>query len=122
MKKINTKYVLLSNLDPVVVPLPDFETKKSQQKYRLFTAKYDEIEGHLKDDTLVILLGTEVKRDSGEDEEEVWFAMDASEVEDLSKLHAHAETLGVLPGLMMLREREAGIVAQARAMMAWHDR
>ena len=122
MKKINTKYVLLSNLDPVVVPLPDFETKKSQQKYRLFTAKYDEIEGHLKDDTLVILLGTEVKRDSGEDEEEVWFAMDASEVEDLSKLHAHAETLGALPGLMMLREREAGIVAQARAMMAWHDR
>ena len=113
-----TQYILLSDLSAVVIPLPDFSTEKSLKRYRLLTVKYDDISTFLSTSPLVILLGI----DKEEGEESVWFAVDATGVEDLSKLHAHAETLGIYPGMMSLSEHDAGNVAQARAVMAWHDR
>lgn len=113
-----TKYILLSDLQAVVVPIPDFSTEKSAKKSRLLVVKYPDIAEYLGTDPLVILLGTERQ----EKDSVAWFAVDASGIEDISKLHAHAETLDVFPGMMMLAEKEAGMIAQARAMLAWHDR
>ena len=121
-KTPQSKYILLSDLQAVVIPLPDFSAQKSLQKFRLLTANCSDISTHVDaNNPLVILLGIEHKSE-GSEEPVVWFAVDVTGMEDVTKLHAQAEMIQVYPGLMALPDRDAGIVAQARAVMAWHDR
>ena len=116
-----SKFILFSNLEPIVITRPDFSEKSQLDKFCLLAVRHEVIKGHLKLNPLVVLLGVEIST-LGSNEEVIWFAVDISAVTDVTSLHPQAKVLAAYPGLMLLEEKEAAVVAQARSLIAWHDR
>ncbi|XP_029915951.1 NAD-capped RNA hydrolase NUDT12 [Myripristis murdjan] len=127
-------FLLFSNLSPMLSSLPQ---ASSEVEAKLCRFKYETVKDLLqKPGTVLIFLGVEKRKkpsssSSSQTEERTgeppaWFAINTDEDSaDLLKLCK--ETSRFFPqrlnrDLLKLSEDEAGIVAQARAVLSWHSR
>ncbi|XP_066500787.1 peroxisomal NADH pyrophosphatase NUDT12 isoform X2 [Hoplias malabaricus] len=126
-----TVFLLFYNLDPLVTSGQE-ELKNSQPKMKLCRLRRDCVDELIKmNDTVVIFLGVEKKEPSisvlskEEDGLIAWFALNAQSnpIESLKSTDSNRFFLmGPMPGLLLLNEDEAGVIAQARSVLAWHSR
>ena len=125
-----SKLILFMNLNAVVVPKPDLSVTNKLEQYRLFTVNWEDLRSLDSEKPFAIFLGSEEKKQtfmadvSTEEQNIPWFAVDVSKltIEDIQKLHPHAEVVNAFPALMQLSDKDAAISGQARSMLAWHDR
>lgn len=118
-----TVFIVFHNLDPFVTTDPEL---------KLYRFGKDSVKEILENsDTVVVFLGVEKQECltstpvSVEDGLIAWFALNAKEnpTESLKITASNSFFLtGPMPRLLMLNEDEAGIVAQARSVLAWHSR
>ncbi|XP_043831661.1 NAD-capped RNA hydrolase NUDT12 [Dromiciops gliroides] len=131
----DTVYILFSDLSPLVT------LTGQQPEVRLCRLNYIHIKDYLTnpDDVILVFLGVElgIKKEltsningeyTKEDEEDglvAWFALgiDAISAEGFKQRHEDCYFLHPpMPALLQLKEKEAGVVAQARSVLAWHSR
>ncbi|XP_073533750.1 NAD-capped RNA hydrolase NUDT12 isoform X2 [Phyllobates terribilis] len=124
-------YIIFSNLCPLVSLIG---TKDSAQEpeIKLCRLQHDDVKEFLSrpDEVSLIFLGVETQLNnpfSAEQEDRLvaWFALN---VENLSTDHFERKFEGCyflqppMPALLQLISTEAGILAQARSVLAWHNR
>ncbi|XP_005993523.1 peroxisomal NADH pyrophosphatase NUDT12 isoform X1 [Latimeria chalumnae] len=129
-------YILFSNLAPLVVSSPG-EDDSSHPEVRLCRLKEEDIKELLSksEEDLLIFLGVEkpenlmfLEKKNGSVEDDgllAWFALnlDSVPVEQFKQKYKNCYFLQPpMPGLLQLTEEEAGVVAQARSVLAWHKR
>ncbi|XP_072243355.1 NAD-capped RNA hydrolase NUDT12 [Leuresthes tenuis] len=125
----DTVYLLFSNLSPMVSQEDDGE--KGETKLCRF--RFEEVNDLLqKPSAVLIFIGVErMKNPSGQTEEgsqepPVWFAINTDEdaAELLKRCREKNCSFPKTPNrdLLKLSEEEAGVVAQARSVLAWHNR
>ncbi|NXN25801.1 NUD12 pyrophosphatase, partial [Nycticryphes semicollaris] len=135
-----TVYIVFSNLSPLVTL--GGGTESSQQPEvklcRLYHKDVEQFMSQTEEGTL-IFLGVELQcqmnrlaacngRVVQEDEEDgliAWFALsiDSASAEIFKQKHEDCYFLHPpMPALLQLPEKEAGVVAQARSVLAWHSR
>ncbi|KAJ8380955.1 hypothetical protein SKAU_G00017330 [Synaphobranchus kaupii] len=125
-------YILFFNLNPLVTPGTD-EMSESKMEFKLCRLHWGSVkELATKPGTTLIFLGVEkrVKFASpspAEDEDGLtaWFALntDSSPIEDLDLSNPNSFYLKPpMPGVLRLSSDEAGVIAQARSVLAWHNR
>ncbi|CAG09667.1 unnamed protein product, partial [Tetraodon nigroviridis] len=127
----NTVYLLFSHLAPMVSSSQNDESSKVLTKLCRFS--YDAVRDLVqKPTTKLVFLGVEKKKASSSQEREgfweppAWFAI-GTEEDAAELLKRCAEKNCYFPkspnrDLLKFSEEEAGIVAQARSVLAWHDR
>jgi NAD+ diphosphatase len=110
-----SKYLLLSDLKPFVLPIKD---KSSKWRYRLCWLEHKQISSHLSADPVIIFLGIDQTSSNA------LFAVDVSGVEDtkFSDSAPDASFLVPFPGSLQMEPSDAGIFAEARTMMDWLKR
>ncbi|XP_045856828.1 NAD-capped RNA hydrolase NUDT12 isoform X3 [Meles meles] len=133
-----TVYILFSDLNPLVT-LGGNKESFQQPEVRLCQLNYTDIKNYLgqREKITLIFLGVELemKKESfnyaGEvprEEEDglvAWFALgiDPVAAEEFKQRHENCYFLHPpMPALLQLKEKEAGVVAQARSVLAWHSR
>ncbi|KAI0224152.1 Peroxisomal NADH pyrophosphatase NUDT12 [Lamellibrachia satsuma] len=139
MSKDSTRFVLFSNLNPVCVPaestVDSVVTSQSRQR-QLLTVIHESIKSYLEEHKpVVIFLGisclkddTSAQIDSGtcytEETSPAWFAVDATAMplDQFKQFDSRAALLSVYPGMTRIEPAHAAVYAQARALLAWHDR
>uniref|UniRef100_A0A3B5LXI1 NAD-capped RNA hydrolase NUDT12 n=1 Tax=Xiphophorus couchianus TaxID=32473 RepID=A0A3B5LXI1_9TELE len=130
-----TVYLLFSNLSPMVRTVCSGNTEQGDMKLCLF--RFEEVKDLLqKPSTVTIFLGIEkTKSPSSSSSSEkaeslseppVWFAINTDE-DAAALLERCREKNCSFPrspnrDLLKLSEEEAGVVAQARSVLAWHSR
>ncbi|KAM3611573.1 uncharacterized protein V6R79_020695 [Siganus canaliculatus] len=130
----DTVYLLFSNLSPMISSPKDNDG--AEVEIRLCRFKYEVVSDLLqKPATVLIFLGVERKKapstSSSQSEESIqeppaWFAI--STEEDPAELLKRSREKNcsfpkvVFRDLLRFNEEEAGIVAQARSVLAWHSR
>ncbi|XP_030181922.1 peroxisomal NADH pyrophosphatase NUDT12 isoform X2 [Lynx canadensis] len=132
-----TVYILFSDLNPLVT-LGGNKESFQQPEVRLCQLSYTDIKDYLAqpEKITLIFLGVEleVKKESfnyagevprEEDGLVAWFALgiDPVAAEEFKQRHENCYFLHPpMPALLQLKEKEAGVVAQARSVLAWHSR
>ncbi|KAF5905318.1 peroxisomal NADH pyrophosphatase NUDT12 isoform X1, partial [Clarias magur] len=126
-----TVFIVFHNLNPFVTTEPE-ESNDIQPKLKLYRFGWDSVKVVLeKSDTVVIFLGVEKQECSPSspvsngDGLIAWFALNTEKnpTESLKVTAPNSFFLtGLMPKLLMLNEDEAGIIAQARSVLAWHNR
>ncbi|XP_021554752.1 NAD-capped RNA hydrolase NUDT12 isoform X2 [Neomonachus schauinslandi] len=133
-----TVYILFSDLNPLVT-LGGNKESFQQPEVRLCQLNYTDIKNYLaqREKITLVFLGVELemKKESlnytGEvprEEEDglvAWFALgiDPVAAEEFKQRHENCYFLHPpMPALLQLKEKEAGVVAQARSVLAWHSR
>ncbi|KAL4227260.1 Peroxisomal NADH pyrophosphatase nudt12 [Mactra antiquata] len=118
----NTRFILFHNLGALCVQVP----QKTRYKYELARVEMKDIETTLRSNPDCVFLGLiqEAKHISLTFEEPGLFAVDMSSLteEELIALVPKSILLPSYPAAMQLVPSEAGIFAEARSMLAWHDR
>ncbi|XP_053091999.1 NAD-capped RNA hydrolase NUDT12 isoform X3 [Pangasianodon hypophthalmus] len=124
-----TVFIVFYNLDPFVTTEPE---EMKQPKLKLYRFGKDSVKEVIeKSDTVVIFLGVEKQECSPsspvskEDGLIAWFALNTNNnpTESLKVTTSNSFFLTrPMPRLLMLNEDEAGIVVQARSVLAWHSR
>lgn len=119
----NTHFVLFHNLGALCVELSH---RKDRWKYELARVEMKDIEHHMASNPVCIFLGViqENRHVPLTFEEPGLFAVDVSQMDE-SKVLSLVPSSQLLPGypaVMQLLPSEAGIFAEARSMLAWHDR
>ena len=139
MAKESTRFVLFSNLHPVCIPAESraHPAKASPSKQQhLLTVTHENIKSYLEEhEPVVVFLGissqnTSPQGDSGkrsnstQESSPAWFAVDATamSLDQLKQFDSRAVLLAVYPGMMRIEPTDAAVYAQARALLAWHDR
>ncbi|KAE8635672.1 hypothetical protein XENTR_v10002704 [Xenopus tropicalis] len=134
----STVYILFSNLNPLVHLVGGRDTPE-EPEIKLCRLQSDEVKEYLlnPEDVTLIFLGVEKqwktvhssdpKRDSGGEDDGLiaWFGLNADKVstEQFEKKHEGCYFLQPpMPAFLQLNPKEAGILAQARSVMAWHSR
>ncbi|NXW55525.1 NUD12 pyrophosphatase, partial [Eurystomus gularis] len=134
-----TVYILFSNLSPLVTL--DGGTESPQQpEVKLCRLHHEDVEQYMQktEEGTLIFLGVELQFHMNllaacnigvvQDEEDglvAWFALsiDSVSAEELKQKHEDCYFLHPpMPALLQLPEKEAGVVAQARSVLAWHNR
>ncbi|XP_041855593.1 peroxisomal NADH pyrophosphatase NUDT12 isoform X2 [Melanotaenia boesemani] len=130
----DTVYLLFSNLSPMVTKCEEDDGERGETRLCRFT--FDAVQDLLqKPATVLIFLGVERKNpsssswsrsDDGSLEPPAWFAFntDADAAELLKRCREKNCFFPKTPNrdLLQLSEDEAGVVAQARSVLAWHSR
>ncbi|XP_072537973.1 NAD-capped RNA hydrolase NUDT12 isoform X2 [Salminus brasiliensis] len=124
-----TVFILFHNLDPLVMSGPE-EAKNSHPTLKLCRLRRNSVDELIKkNDTVVAFLGVEKEDHTLLSKEEdgliAWFALNTEEnpIEILEPTDSNRFFLkGLIPGLFLLNEDEAGVIAQARSVLAWHSR
>ncbi|XP_032484527.1 peroxisomal NADH pyrophosphatase NUDT12 [Phocoena sinus] len=136
-----TVYILFSDLNPLVT-LGGNEESFQQPEVRLCQLNYTDIKDYLAqpEKITLIFLGVELEmkkelfnyagevsqeKDAEKDALVAWFALDIDPVaaEEFKQRHENCYFLHPpMPALLQLKEKEAGVVAQARSVLAWHSR
>ncbi|XP_061116813.1 peroxisomal NADH pyrophosphatase NUDT12 [Conger conger] len=125
-------YILFFNLNPFVTPTAG-ETSESRAPFGLCRLRWESVEALVKQPgTTLVFLGVEkqVKHvppspEGGEDGLTAWFALntDSIPVKELELSYPNSVFLKPpMPQLLRLNPNEAGVIAQARSVLAWHDR
>ncbi|XP_028661148.1 peroxisomal NADH pyrophosphatase NUDT12 [Erpetoichthys calabaricus] len=128
----STVYIVFSDLSPLVTPVAD-EHDPEKHLIKLCRFGIEDVKELLANpETVLIFLGAEskppqeyLKGNNIFDEQIVWFALNSSDVSIEKFRSKFAEcyfVVSAMPGLLQLAEEEAGIVAQARSVFAWHTR
>uniref|UniRef100_A0A6Q2YEE7 NAD-capped RNA hydrolase NUDT12 n=1 Tax=Esox lucius TaxID=8010 RepID=A0A6Q2YEE7_ESOLU len=128
----DTVFILFFNLNPLVVSTSE-KTKTAYPGIKLCRLGPSMVSKELlqKSGTTVIFLGLEKQRSSpsslprDRNDPTAWFALNTNDdpTEHLGPLNQNSFFLKrPMPGLLQLSEDEAGIVAQARSVLAWHSR
>ncbi|XP_078422078.1 NAD-capped RNA hydrolase NUDT12 [Cetorhinus maximus] len=133
-----TVYILFSNLNPLVISAKCEDSRKTG--IHLCRLQYEDVEQLLaKPEVTSIFLGAELQRDNSgsciksavdnalaEDDGLIaWFAVNADFVatEKFRVKYPDCRFLQpLIPHLLNLTKEEAGVVAQARSVLAWHGR
>ncbi|KAK1174514.1 peroxisomal NADH pyrophosphatase NUDT12 isoform X1 [Acipenser oxyrinchus oxyrinchus] len=130
-----TVYILFSSLSPLVTSSRD-KDQPSKSDVRLCRFGREAVEELLgKPEAILIFLGFEVQKTNvgsleesvlnGEDGLIAWFALNVDDI-PVSKFKLKYPDCCLIqapmPGLLQLTEEEAGVVAQARSVLAWHSR
>lgn len=122
MLAANSRFILFHNLGALCVQVP----VKKRYKYELARVEMRDIEKLLASNPVCVFLGLiqEDKHVPLTFEEPGMFAVDMSSMEeaDLLALVPSSLLLPSYPAAMQLVPSEAGIFAEARSMLAWHDR
>ncbi|NXK12089.1 NUD12 pyrophosphatase, partial [Herpetotheres cachinnans] len=135
-----TVYILFSNLSPLVTLSGGVESSQ-QSAVKLCRLCHKDVEQCMSqsEEGTMIFLGVELQlhmnllaacnaRVLQEDEEDglvAWFALsvDSASAEKFKQKHGDCYFLHPpMPALLQLPEKEAGVVAQARSVLAWHNR
>lgn len=124
-----TVFLLFHNLDPLVTSGPE-DVNNSQPKMKLCRLGRSSVDELLqKSETVVIFLGVEKEDHTLLSKEEdgpiAWFALNnqGNPTEHLASKDSNRFFLkGPMPGLFLFNEDEAGVIAQARSVLAWHNR
>ncbi|KAL7885086.1 hypothetical protein AOLI_G00078560 [Acnodon oligacanthus] len=127
-----TVFLLFHNLEPLVTSGPE-EVNSSKPKLKLCRLRRDSVDELIeKSGTVVIFLGVEKQegspstpRSEEEDGLIAWFALNTQDnpTESIRSTDSDRFFLkGPMPGLLLLNEDEAGVIAQARSVLAWHSR
>ncbi|XP_037657817.1 peroxisomal NADH pyrophosphatase NUDT12 isoform X2 [Choloepus didactylus] len=130
-----TVYILFSDLNPLVT-LGGNKESFQQPEVRLCRLNHLDIQDYLAqpEKITLIFLGVELEMKkellncTGEEEEDglvAWFALDIDPIaaEEFKQRHENCYFLHPpMPALLQLKEKEAGVVAQARSILAWHSR
>ena len=138
MSKDSTRFVLFSNLNPVCIPAESrVDSTASQSRQRqLLTVIHESIKSYLEEHKpVVIFLGISCRKDdasaqsdsgtcSTEETSPAWFAVDATAMplDQFKQFDSRAALLSVYPGMTRIEPAHAAVYAQARALLAWHDR
>ncbi|KAH3837467.1 NAD-capped RNA hydrolase NUDT12-like isoform X2 [Dreissena polymorpha] len=119
----NTRFVVFRNLEVLATKLPK---SSSMYRYELGKIEMKPIETILACNPVTIFLGLvqENRQVPLTFKEPALFAVDLSTMseEDVRALSPGSELLPGYPAAMQLLPAEAGIFAEARSMLAWHDR
>ncbi|XP_025930025.1 peroxisomal NADH pyrophosphatase NUDT12 isoform X1 [Apteryx rowi] len=135
-----TVYILFSNLSPLVTLGGGIESSQ-QPEVKLCRLYHKDVKQYLNqtEEVTLIFLGVELQfhmnlpaahngRVLKEDEEDgliAWFALsiDPTSAQKFKQTHEDCYFLHPpVPALLQLPEKEAGVVAQARSVLAWHSR
>ncbi|KAG5280477.1 hypothetical protein AALO_G00060470 [Alosa alosa] len=130
----DTVFLLFHNLNPLVISEAMEEDGRGDSSFLMTRLRPPAVEPILgRPGTTVVFLGVEKQRRcvptttlEGEDDGlTAWFALNTEE--DPSELLKFPDPKcfflhGPMPGLLKLSDIEAGVVAQARAVLAWHSR
>ncbi|KAM6930777.1 NAD-capped RNA hydrolase NUDT12 [Xenentodon cancila] len=125
----DTVYLLFSSLSPMVTVNQEDGGEEAETRLCLF--RYEAVKDLLqKPETVLVFLGVEKSRNplsSSSQTQELpgWFAINTDE--DAAELLKRSKENCSFPktpnrDLLKLSEEEAGIVAQARSVLAWHNR
>lgn len=119
----NTRFIIFHNLGALSLNIP---SSKNKWKYELARIEMKAIEQYMTANPVCVFLGViqEDRHVSLTFEEPGLFAVDLSSVEE-SKILSLVPNSLLLPGYpaaLQLVPSEAGIYAEARSMIAWHDR
>ncbi|NWY65137.1 NUD12 pyrophosphatase, partial [Erithacus rubecula] len=136
----DTVYILFSNLSPLVTSGGGRESSQ-QEEVKLCRLYHKDVEQYMNqtEEFTLIFLGVELQfnvnlmaachgRVQQEDEEDglvAWFALsiDSASAEKFKEKHEGCYFLHPpMPALLQLPEKEAGVIAQARSVLAWHNR
>uniref|UniRef100_UPI00398E5FA3 NAD-capped RNA hydrolase NUDT12 n=1 Tax=Pristiophorus japonicus TaxID=55135 RepID=UPI00398E5FA3 len=129
-----TVYILFSNLNPLVISAKYEDSRKID--IHLCRLQYEDVEQLLaKPEVTSIFLGAELQRSNSgshvvdtafaDDGLLAWFALNADYVaaEKFRVKYPDCCFLqALIPHILNLNEEEAGVVAQARSVLAWHSR
>ncbi|NXY83050.1 NUD12 pyrophosphatase, partial [Alcedo cyanopectus] len=134
-----TVYILFSNLNPLVTSAEGMESSQKPE-VKLCRLHHKDVEQCLKqhEECTLIFLGVELQFQRNlqaacngralQDEEDglvAWFALSIDSVSAEIFKQKHEECFFLhppMPALLQLPEKEAGVVAQARSILAWHSR
>ncbi|NWI88395.1 NUD12 pyrophosphatase, partial [Pitta sordida] len=135
-----TVYILFSNLSPLVT-LGEGINRSQQSGVKLCRLSHKDVKQYMNqsEESTLIFLGVQLQfhmdmmassngRALPEDEEDglvAWFALgiDSASAEKFKQMQEDCYFLHPpMPALLQLPEKEAGVVAQARSVLAWHDR
>uniref|UniRef100_A0A7M4ED89 NAD-capped RNA hydrolase NUDT12 n=2 Tax=Crocodylus porosus TaxID=8502 RepID=A0A7M4ED89_CROPO len=133
-----TVYILFSKLSPLVT-LAGEEDSTQQPEVRLCKLCHKDVKEYMTEEVILIFLGVELQRNKDllathnggvlkevkEDGLVAWFAVsiDSISAEQFKQKHQDCYFLHPpMPALLQLPEKEAGVVAQARSILAWHSR
>lgn len=110
-----SKFLLLSELKPFVLPIKD---KTSKWKYRLCWLDHNKISSHLTSDTVILFLGIDHSSSQS------LFAIDVSGKEEskFKDLQPEGSFMVPFPSSLQMEPSDAGIFAEARSMMDWLER
>ncbi|XP_066567342.1 NAD-capped RNA hydrolase NUDT12 isoform X1 [Amia ocellicauda] len=128
----HTVYILFSNLSPLVTSDGE-DIDSSEANVKLCRLGIETIDGLMtKPGATLIFLGVEKQKQKpsfsalkDEDDLVAWFALniDDNPIEQVKLQHTNCYFIRPpMPGMFKLREDEAGVVAQARSVLAWHSR
>ena len=122
----NTRFVLFHKLNGLAVPTQQKFKSQDKGKYELARVQMKSIENHMASNPVCVFLGLtqENKHLPLTYEEPGLFAVDVSSMDEL-KVLSLVDKGFLMPGYpaaMQLLPSEAGIYAEARSMLAWHDR
>ncbi len=136
----NTNYILLHNLNAVAAVEQERAAADTKTlKYKFCTAGYKDVQKYIEDHSPVVLfLGLETVRlteprqtfsdsteeDDSDDSVVAWFAVDATSLskEEIRQFYPDADIIDAYSGALNLTPNHATLYAQARSLMAWHDR
>uniref|UniRef100_A0AAZ3NX04 NAD-capped RNA hydrolase NUDT12 n=2 Tax=Oncorhynchus tshawytscha TaxID=74940 RepID=A0AAZ3NX04_ONCTS len=127
----DTVFILFFNLNPLVSASEESKTAHPGIKLCRLDASSVNKELLQKSGTTVIFLGVEKQRSSSSsppkegNEPTAWFALntDDNPMDHLQLTNPNSFFLKPpMPGLLKLSEAEAGIIAQASSVLAWHNR
>ncbi|NXA50520.1 NUD12 pyrophosphatase, partial [Nothocercus julius] len=135
----STVYILFSNLSPLVT-LGGGAESSQQPEVKLRRLHHTDVKPYLTpaEEVTLIFLGVELQmlmkpraapngtalEEDQEDGLTAWFALsiDATSAEKFKQTHEDSYFLHPpMPALLQLPEKEAGVVAQARSVLAWHS-
>ncbi|NXX84061.1 NUD12 pyrophosphatase, partial [Urocolius indicus] len=135
-----TVYVLFSNLSPLVTLGRGIESSQ-QPEVKLCRLSYKDVEQWMKqiEEVTLVFLGVELQfhmnvlsacngkvlQEDGEDGLVAWFALSINSISAEKYKQEHEDRYFLhppMPALLQLPEKEAGVVAQARSVLAWHSR
>ncbi|XP_031734785.1 NAD-capped RNA hydrolase NUDT12 [Anarrhichthys ocellatus] len=129
----DTVYLLFSNLSPMVSGPREDDSAGAETKLCRF--RYEAVKDLQKPATVLIFLGVEKRKKpsssssqtaDGVQEPPAWFAINTDEdaAELLKRCREKNCCFPKMPNrdLLKLSEEEAGVVAQARSVLAWHSR
>lgn len=115
-KQPDTVYVIFHELSPLLVQSDDMNC--------LALISYEELREFLTDEVLTVFLGV-IHDDKFHESIQPYFAVDLSAANSDNLCAIQKDSLFVKDSrmsLMSLSENQAGIAAQARSLLAWHDR
>ncbi|KAK6179516.1 hypothetical protein SNE40_011851 [Patella caerulea] len=120
LKLSTTNFVIFSELNAFVTPVKNAGSEKKRSGFNLGLFQYKHLAEILAKKPLVVFLGLE----TWDPKSVAWFAVDVTgEEENLFKnVHEDGQFIEGFPLALQMMKTDAGIYAEARSILAWHDR